>query len=79
MLDSKLLRDQVSHKGESLYRKLRPEIEAGNNGRFLVMDVDSGDYEIDDEDLQASMRLLARRPKASLYGVRIGHRAAYQL
>ena len=50
-----------------------------HRGKFLILDVNTGDYEIDAEDLTASKRLLARRPEALLFGVRIGHRAAYRL
>ncbi len=41
-------------------------------GRFLVVDVTTGDYEIADEDLEASERLLKRRPDALLYDQPIG-------
>jgi len=54
-------------------------VEQDHRGKFLILDVNTGDYEIDSEDLTASKRLLARRPDAELFGVRIGHRAAYLL
>lgn len=43
------------------------------------MDVESGDYEIAEEDLDASERLLQRRPYALLYGLRVGEGAAYHI
>ena len=46
-------------------------------GNFVVIDVESGDYEIDAGDAVATRRLLDRRPTAVTYGIRIGHRAAY--
>jgi hypothetical protein len=54
-------------------------VEAGNIGKFLVLDIESGDYEIDDEDEKASRRILARHPEGVLYGLRIGFAAAYRL
>ena len=54
-------------------------MEQDHQGKFLILDVNTGDYEIDAEDLAASKRPLARRPDAILFGVRIGHRAAYRL
>jgi hypothetical protein len=43
------------------------------------VDVESGDYEVGDDDLQATKRLLGRRPNAVLYGLRVGRNAAYRL
>jgi hypothetical protein len=43
------------------------------------MDIESGDYEVHEDDSTASRRLLSRHPDGVLYGVRIGHRAAYRL
>jgi hypothetical protein len=54
-------------------------VEAGNNGKFVVIDVESGDYEIDRDDLAATKRLLSKRPVAALYGLRVGCPTAYTL
>jgi len=71
---------EIGRRGQALYDgTIRAQVEAENRGKFLILDVNSGDYEIDAEDLVASERLLARRPEAILFGVRIGHRAAYRL
>ena len=71
---------EIGRRGQALYdQKIRPLVEQDHRGKFLILDVNTGDYEIDAEDLTASERLLARRPEALLFGVRIGHRAAYRL
>jgi hypothetical protein len=44
-----------------------------------VIDVETGHYEIDDDGLAASRRLLAKRPGAPLYGLRIDYNAVYAL
>jgi hypothetical protein len=44
-----------------------------------VVDIESGDYEVADDDLTASERLLARRPEAMLYGLLVGRDYAYRL
>ncbi len=72
--------DEVAERGERLYRdQLQTAVEPGNVGRFLVMDILSGDYEIDDRDIAATNRLEQRRPDGILYGLRIGYPAAYRL
>lgn len=72
--------EEVEARGEEIYQtQIRPRVEAGNHGKFVVIDIETGEYEIDKDDLQATKRALAKRPKAVLYGVRIGYPAAYQL
>lgn len=72
--------EEVAARGEAIYaEQLREQVEAGNKGKFLVLDIETGDYEIDAEDLQATLRMLAKRPAAVLYGLRIGYPTAYRL
>jgi hypothetical protein len=72
--------EEVARRGEELYeRSVRLRVEPENDGRFLALDVDSGDYEIADEALAATVRLRERRPGAVTYLVRVGHQAAFQL
>jgi hypothetical protein len=72
--------EEVEARGEALYaERLRAQVEAENKGKFLVIDIETGDYEIDADDLMATRRVLAKRPAAVLYGLRIGHPTAYRL
>ena len=71
--------DEVAARGEAIYQQqIRPKVEAEHQGKFLVIDIETGDYEIDD-DLVATTRALAKRPEAVPYGLRIGYSAAYRL
>jgi hypothetical protein len=45
----------------------------------LVIDIESGAYEIDADDLTATKRLLASCPDAVIYGLRIGFPTAYRI
>lgn len=72
--------EEVARRGDEIYdRQIRPLVEAGNKGKFVVIDIESGAYEVDDDDLTASKRLLARHPNAVMWGQRIGYDAAYRL
>ena len=78
MSDRERKPDDIAARGEAIYReRIRPQVDSIKKGSFVVIDVDSGDYEIDAGDASATRRLLDRRPKAVTYGVRVGHRAAY--
>jgi hypothetical protein len=72
--------DEIAERGEEIYkRELRAKVEPDYRGQFLVIDIHSGAYEIDADDLTASKRLLARHPNAEIYGLRIGYPAAYRI
>ena len=65
--------EEVARRGREIYeREIQTKVEPEHTGRFLVVDIVSGDYEIAEEDLEASERLLARNPHAMLYGQPVG-------
>jgi hypothetical protein len=71
---------QVESRGEAIYEhSVRKEVEEGNQGSFVVIDIETGEYEVDADDLNATKRALAKRPNAVLYGLRIGYPTAYML
>lgn len=43
---------------------------------MIVMEVDSGDYEIDEKGIESSLRLQARHPNVKLFALRIGYKSA---
>ena len=64
---------EISALGEAIFRdQIQKRV-----GDFVVIDVETGDYEVAPGDAIATRRLLKRRPEAVTYGVRVGHRAAY--
>jgi hypothetical protein len=72
--------EEVESRGEEIYeRQILRNVEVGTKGKFVVIDIETGDYEVDEDDLQATKRALAKRSVAVLYGVRIGYPTAYAL
>ena len=71
----------IADKGERIYTKnIKADIDLEKeSGKFVIIDVDSGDYEIDKRDAVASRRLHERRPNGVFYGIRIGFPAAYRM
>ena len=69
--------DYIERVGKARYAEIRAEMEAKHWGKMVVIDVHSGDYEIDSDDLTATMRLLERQPAAMTWGERVGYPAAY--
>jgi hypothetical protein len=67
-------KEEIVRRGEELYqRDIRPKVEKGNRGKILIIDIETGDYELDDDQLAAAHRALAKHPGAALYGMRIGY------
>lgn len=67
---------ELSRKASELYAKLRSRVETPDNiGKLIVMDVESGDFEIDDQGIESSRRLQQKHPSADLFALRIGYDA----
>ena len=73
--------EEIGRRGQQLYEdSIRAQVETEQNiGKQIVIDIETGEYEIDEDGLAASRRLLARHPDAALYGARIGYDAVYAL
>ena len=64
---------EIVQRGKALYeQQIRPQVETGNLGKILVINVDTGEYEMDSDHLTASDRAAARFPGAALYAMRVG-------
>jgi hypothetical protein len=72
--------DEVARLGQEYYeRHLQAQLEPAQTDRFVVIDVDSGDYFLGSTDQEAIGTATQRRPGARLHLVRVGHPAAIQL
>ena len=80
MISNKYPPGEISRRGKEIYqKKIKHLVEPQETGKFIVIDVESGDYEVDEEATIASDRLQERRPDAIGYLGRVGYRAAYSL
>jgi len=72
-------KEEHARRGTALYEQhVRAQVEAGNHGRIVALDVDSGAFEVAENTLLASQRLLARCPDAQIWCVRIGYPAVHR-
>ena len=81
MTRSHLTPSAIGKRARTLYdRDLKSRVETPENiGKEIVIDIMTGDFEIDDDGLAASHRLRSRHPQAILHGLRIGYDAVYAL
>jgi hypothetical protein len=72
--------EEYASRGDAIYdRDIRPSLEVGNLGKFAAIDIETGDFEIDADELAASDRLLSRRPDAQTWLRRVGSRYARRI
>ena len=72
-------KQEHARRGGAIYeQEVRSQVEADNRGKIVAIDVDSGTFELADDTLTASERLLSRRPEAQIWCVRIGHRGVHR-
>src|SRR5258707_15555719 len=74
----RLSNEEIVCRGEELYaRDIQPAVKEKYDGKVIVIDVETGDYEIADDALPTSHRLQAKHPGAALYAVRVGYDDVY--
>jgi hypothetical protein len=70
-------KEEFARRGDAIYEnELRSLLEPGNAAKFVAIDIESGTYEVDSDELAASDRLLSRCPNAQIWLRRIGSRYA---
>lgn len=78
--DRKRSLDEVARSGTEMFqRQIRPMLRPEDDGKFVALDVDSGDYELNEDDYTAIMQLRARRPTAEIWLERAGEATAYKM
>jgi hypothetical protein len=77
MAQTKYSADETVRRGLEIYdREIRPKVEPSHRGEYVVIDLNSGDYEVGTDYHQISRAILARTPEAVLCVLRIGYPTA---
>jgi len=72
-------KDEFARRGTEIYeQRIRPQVEQNNQGRIVAIDIESAAFELADDTLSASEKLLAHHPEAQIWCVRIGHRGVHR-
>jgi hypothetical protein len=68
-------KEEFARRGDEIYeRDIRPKLKPGDKGKFVLIDIETGAYEIDTDEITASDRLLTRYPEAQVWMKRVGSR-----
>ena len=72
--------EETARRGDAIYeRDIRAQVEMTHRGKVVAIDIDSGEYVIDDNALTASERLLAQHPNAEIWCVRVGSQVLHRI
>jgi hypothetical protein len=72
--------EEFARRGQEIYEQsIRPQLETGNKGKIVAIDIESGAYEMAEDTIKASDRLLTKYPDAQIWFVRIGHRTVHRI
>jgi hypothetical protein len=71
-------KEEFARRGDTIYENdSLPKLTANDVGKFLAIDIESGEYEIAADEMKAGDKLLARLPEAQIWMMRIGYAATH--
>jgi hypothetical protein len=73
-------KEEFARRGDEIYEsQARSQVEQGNHGKIVAIDIETGAFELAKDSLTASDHLLAQYPDAQIWLLRIGHRAVHRV
>jgi hypothetical protein len=71
--------EEVAHRAKQFYEvEIRQKVEQKDNlGKMIVIDAETGEYEIDESGVESMLALKQKNPNARLFMMRIGYNAAF--
>lgn len=77
ILTPRYSKEEFARRGDEIYnRVVRPLLKKEDEGKFVVIDIETEAFEIDSDELAASDRLLSRYPNAQVWVTQVGSRYA---
>jgi len=68
-------KEEIARRGDAIYQTdVLPRAAPEDQGKFAAIDVESGNFELDDDELSACEKLQARVPDSQIWLVKVGTR-----
>ena len=73
-------KEEFARRGDEIYnRDIRSQVENDQNkSKFVLIDIETGAWEMDSDEMLASRRMDARLPDAQVWMVRVGYPYVYR-
>jgi hypothetical protein len=73
-------KEEFARRGDAIYENdVRPLLKPNDKGKFAAIDIESGLYEINADELKACQKLRKRIPDAQIWMVRVGYRYVHRI
>jgi len=73
-------KEEFAQRGDAIYEnEVRPQLNADDVGRFAAIDIESGMYELDADEMKAGNKLRKSLPEAQIWMVRVGSRSVHRI
>ena len=80
MTDSRYSLDELARLGDEIMKeRVQPMLQPGDVGKFVAIDVITGEFEIDEDDYTAVARLRLRKPNADMWLACAGFPTTYKM
>jgi hypothetical protein len=75
----KYSKEEFARRGNEIYEtQIRPQVEEGNNGKIVAINIETGAFELAKDTMTASDKLLERYPEAQIWLIRIGYKGVHR-
>jgi hypothetical protein len=72
-------KEEFARRGNEIYEsRIRSQVEEGNHGKIVAIDIETGMFEIAKDTITASKQLLERNPDAQIWRIRIGYQCVHR-
>ncbi len=78
-IEPRYSKEEFARRGDEIYdRVVAPRVKAEDEGKFVVIDIETEDFEVDADEIVASHRVRDRNPDAQMWLTKVGSRYAYR-
>jgi hypothetical protein len=72
-------KEEFARRGDQVYEtQVQPRLNAEDEGKFAAIDIETGSFEVDEDEAVAGDKLRTRVPRAQIWIVRIGSRVVHR-
>jgi hypothetical protein len=72
-------KEEFTRRGNEIYAsQVRSQVEEGNHGKIVAIDIETGAFEVAEDSLTAADRLFSHHPDAQPWCIRIGYAAVHR-
>ncbi len=68
-------KEEFARLGKKRFDDVKHQFTQADKGKFLAIDIETGNYVLNEDEIEARMRLRENNPDAQVWMERIGYRA----